>query len=109
MTRGSGDARYLVRLTVPRRGGWRAWGAVRGTFEHRLTEQASDVVLAPRIDRELRCGRDYVRVAVVATVVAGNVAEALDRAWWAFSEATGDDRAGWDMTAAAAEIQPADT
>jgi len=43
-------ARYLVRLTVPRLGGWRAWGAVSGTFEHRLAEQGSDVVLVPRMD-----------------------------------------------------------
>jgi hypothetical protein len=77
MTRGSGGALYLVRLTVPRRGGWCAWGAVRGTFEHRLAEQTSDVVLAPRIDRELRRGRDYVRVVVVATVVADDLARRL--------------------------------
>jgi len=107
MTRGSGGARYLVRLTVPRRGGWRAWGAVRGTFEHRLAGQGNDVVLAPRIDRELRRGRDYVRVVIVATVVADDVAEALDLAWWAFREAAGDDLAGWDAAAASAEVQPA--
>ena len=77
-------ARYLVRLTVPRRGGWRSWRAVSGTFEHRLAEQGSDVVLTPRIDRELRGhGRDHVRVVVVAAVVADDVAEALDLAWWA--------------------------
>ena len=99
---------YLVRLTVPRRGGWRAWGAVRGTFEHRLAEQGNDVVLAPRIDQELRHGREYVRVVVVATVAADDVAEALDLAWWAFREAAGDDLAGWDMAAVSAEVQPAD-
>jgi len=97
-----------VRLTVPRRGGRRAWGAVSGTFEHRLAGQGSDVVLAPRIDRELRRGRDYVRVVVVATVIADDVAEALDLAWWAFREAAGDDLAGWDMAAVSAEVQPAD-
>ena len=96
-----------MRLTVPRRGGWRAWGAVRGTFEHRLAGQGNDVVLAPRIDRELRRGRDYVRVVIVATVVADDVAEALDLAWWAFREAAGDDLAGWDAAAASAEVQPA--
>jgi hypothetical protein len=56
MTWGSGGARYVVRLTVLRRGGWRAWRAVSGTFEHRLAEPGSDVVLAPLIDRELRRG-----------------------------------------------------
>jgi len=25
--------RYSVRLSVPRNGGWRAWGAVSGDFE----------------------------------------------------------------------------
>jgi hypothetical protein len=81
-------ARCLVRLTVPRRGGWRSWRAVSGTFEHRLAEQGSDVVLTPRIDRELRGrGRDYIRVLVVAAVVADDVAEALGLAWWAFKEA----------------------
>ena len=108
MTWGSGGERYLVRLTVPRRGGWRAWAAVRGTFERRLAGQGSDVVLAPRIDRELRRGGDYVRVVVVATVVADDVAEALDLALWAFREAAGDDLAGWDTAAASAEVQPAD-
>jgi hypothetical protein len=98
----------VVRLTVPRLGGRRAWGAVSGTFAHRLAEQGSDVVLAPRIDRELRRGPDYVRVVVVATVVADDVAEALDLAWRAFREAAGDDLAGWDMAAASAGVQPAD-
>ena len=74
MTWPRGGARYLVRLTVPRRGGWRAWRAVSGTFERRLAGQGSDVVLAPRIDRELRRGRNYLRVVVVATVVADDVA-----------------------------------
>jgi len=47
-------------------------------------------------------------VVVVATVIADDVAEALDLAWWAFREAAGDDLAGWDMAAASAEVQPAD-
>jgi hypothetical protein len=42
------------------------------------------------------------------TVVADDVAEALDLAVWAFREAAADDLAGWDMSAALAEVQPAD-
>ena len=38
----------------------------------------------------------------MATVVADDVAEALDLAWWVFREAAGDDLAGWDMAAASA-------
>ena len=30
-----------MRLSVPRSGGWRAWGAIRGEFERRLAEQES--------------------------------------------------------------------
>ena len=108
MTWGSGGARYLVRLTVPRRGGWRAWGAVHGIFERRLAGQGSDVVLVPRIDWELRRGRDYVRVVIMATVVADDVSEAPDLAWWAFREAAGGDFAGWDTAAASAEVHPVD-
>ena len=44
----------------------------------------------------------------MATVVADDVAEALDLAWWVFREAAGDDLAGWDMAAASAGLQPAD-
>jgi hypothetical protein len=30
---------YRVRLSVPRRGNWRAWGTVGAEFERRLGEQ----------------------------------------------------------------------
>ncbi len=35
-TAGRWKTRYAVPLTVPRRGGWRAWGAVRADFERAL-------------------------------------------------------------------------
>jgi hypothetical protein len=99
------DTRYLVRLSVPRIGGWRAWGAVRGGFERRLTEQGSAAVAA-RVDSEVRRGRDYVRVVILMTVDAADVAEALDTAWQAFRKAAGDDLEGWDTAAASAEVKP---
>jgi hypothetical protein len=71
------DTRYLARLSVPRAGGWRAWGTVRGEFGRQLAEQESAAV-ALHMDSEIRRGRDYVRVVIVATVDAANVAEALD-------------------------------
>ena len=33
--------RYLVRLSVPRAGGWRAWGTTRNEFGRQLAEQES--------------------------------------------------------------------
>jgi hypothetical protein len=72
--------RYLVRLSVPRRSGWRAWLPVSGDFERRLAEQESPVVIAQRVDAETRRGADYVRVTVIATIAAADVAEALTAA-----------------------------
>ena len=97
---------FSVTLSVPRRSGWRAWGAVRGDFERRLAAQESPAVIAPQIDREIRKGRDYVRVVIVATVDVADVAEALDLAWCAFRKAAGDDLAGWDLAGASAEVGP---
>ena len=97
--------RYLVRLSVPRAGGWRAWGTVRDEFGRQLAEQESAAV-ALHMDSEVRRGRDYVRVIVLATVDADDVAEALDLAWWAFRKAAGEDLAGWDLAAAEAEVRP---
>jgi hypothetical protein len=77
-----------------------AWGSVSDNFERRLAEQESSAVIAPRIDRETRRGRDYVRAVIVVTVDAADVAEALDLAWWVFRKATGDDLAGWDLASA---------
>ena len=97
--------RYLVRLSVPRVGGWRAWGTTRDEFGHQLAGQESAAIVL-HVDSEIRRGRDYVRVIVLATVDADDVAEALDLAWWAFRKAAGEDLAGWDLAAAEAEVRP---
>jgi hypothetical protein len=101
-------ARYTVRLSVPRIGGWHAWGAVSGEFERRLAGQASRTVTSARLESESRRGRDYVRVTVSMTVEAADVAQAMAAAWRVFRKAAGDDIAGWDMPGAAAEIRPAE-
>jgi hypothetical protein len=98
--------RYSVRLSVPRRGGWRAWGAASGNFERRLAEQESAAIIAPHIEDETRRGRDYVRVTVVMTIGAPDIAQALTPAWWVFRRAAGSDAAGWDMASATAEVRP---
>ena len=46
--------RYAVRLTVPRRGGWRAWGAVRADFERALADPADPAIATAEIASELR-------------------------------------------------------
>ncbi len=103
---GGSSLHYSVRLSVPRNGTRRAWEAVRGEFERRLAEQEGGAVLSARVDSEIRRGRDYVRVVLAVSVDAGDVAEALDAAWRAFRKAAGDDAAGWDMSAAMAEVRP---
>ncbi len=95
-----------MRLTVPRRGGWRTWGAVRGDFEGALAGAADPAIASAEIASELRRGADYVRVSLAFTVVTTDVADALAIAWGAFRGAARDDLAGWEVTAAAAEVQP---
>ena len=95
-----------MRLTVPRRGGWRAWGAVRADFERALADPADPAIAAAEIASELRRGADYVRVTVALIVVTTDVADALAVAWDAFRSAARDDLTGWEVTAAAAEVQP---
>jgi hypothetical protein len=74
-----------VRLSVPRNGGVRTWGAVSGEFDRRLGEQESSAVIAAhRVS--VQEGRDYVRVTVALTVAAPDMAEALDQAWWGIPE-----------------------
>ena len=98
--------RYRVQLTVPRRGGWRAWGSVRGGFERALADPPDSAIAVAEIASEHRGGADYVRVTVVMAVDARDVADALAIAWDAFTGAAADDLDGWDVTAAAAEVQP---
>ena len=95
-----------MRLTVPRRGGWRAWGRVRADFERGLADPADPAIASAQIASELRSGADYVRVIVAVTVAAADVADALAIAWEAFRGAAGDDLTGWEVAAAAAEVQP---
>ena len=98
--------RYQVQLGVPRAGGMLAWGTAAGDFGRRLAGQESSVITAPRVDREVRRGRDFVRVVIVMAVEAGDLAEALTLALRVFTEAAGDDAAGWDRAAASAEVRP---
>ena len=105
-TASRGKTRYAVRLTVPRRGGWRAWGAVRADFERALADAVDPAIVSAEIASELRRGVDYVRVSVVVIVDTTDVADALTIAWDAFCSAVGDDVSGWEVAAAAAQVQP---
>ena len=105
-TAARGTTRYRVQLTVPRRGGWRAWGSMRGGFERALADPPSPAVASAEIASEHRRGADYVRVRIAMTVDACDVADALGTAWDAFTAAAAGDLTGWDITAAAAEVQP---
>ena len=53
---GPGATSWAVRLSVARRGGWRAWLAVSGDFERDLAGQESDSVLTPHVEAESRRG-----------------------------------------------------
>jgi hypothetical protein len=98
--------RYSVRLTVPRRAGWRAWGAVRADFERALADPADPAVTQAEVASELRRGADYVRVVIALAVLGADVADALAVAWQAFRDAAGEDLPGWEVPAAAAEVRP---
>jgi len=98
--------RYRVRISVPRRGGWRAWGASRGDFEQHLAAQESPALAALQIESEIRRGRDYVRVTVSALADASDAVQALTAAWDAFRQAADGEDAGWDLAAASVEIRP---
>ena len=65
-----------MRLTVPQRGGWRAWGAVRADFERALAAPADPAIATAEIASELRRGAGYVRVTLAFTVLSTGVAGA---------------------------------
>jgi hypothetical protein len=100
------NIRYTVRLTVPRNGGWRAWGAVRSEFERRLAAQDSEAIAGAHVESETRRGKDFVSLNIALTVSTPDVAQALTTAWRVFRTAAGDDLLGWDTARAAAEIRP---
>ena len=95
-----------MRLTVPRRGGWRAWGTVRADFERALADPIDPAIASAEIASELRRGADYVRVTIAFIVAAADVADVLAIAWDAFRSAARDDTADWEVTATAAQVQP---
>jgi hypothetical protein len=76
-----------VQLTVPRRGGRRAWGSVRAGFERALADPPDPAIATAEIASEHRRGADSVRVTVVVTVDARDVADALAIARDAFTGA----------------------
>ena len=82
---------------MTRRGGWRAWGPVRGGSERALPDPPALAIAAAQIASEHRRGADSVRVTVAVTVDARDVADALATAWDAFTGAAADDLNGWDV------------
>jgi hypothetical protein len=99
--------RYKVRIEIPRLSGTRGWNAAATAFEQGLAEHASLLVTERQIELVTRQGRDYARV--LATVEAGNVAEAAVVAWAVLQQAMAEDADGWDTAGASAEIRPAQT
>ena len=81
-------------------------GGVRADFERALADPADPAIASAEIASELRRGADYVRVAIALAVVTTDVADALTIAWDAFHTAARDDLAGWEVAAAAAQVQP---
>jgi hypothetical protein len=56
-TASKNKTRYAVRLTVPRRSGWRAWAAVRPDFERALADPGDPAIASAEITSGLRRGR----------------------------------------------------
>jgi hypothetical protein len=91
-TASRGTTRYRVRLDVPRRSGWRAWGTARASFERALADPVDPAITEAEIAFEHRRGVDYVRVTVAVAVTAADLADALAIAWDTFCDAAADDR-----------------
>ena len=96
--------RYLVRLSVPRAGGWRAWGTTRGEFGRQLAGQESAAIALHVTARSAAAATISGRHR--GQVDTDDAAEALDLTWWAFRKAAGEDLAGWDLADAEAEVRP---
>jgi hypothetical protein len=71
-----------------------------------LADPVDPAIASAQIGSELRRGADYVRVIFAFTVAATVVADALAIAWDAFRGAARDDLVGWEVAAAAAQVQP---
>jgi len=97
--------RYLVRLSVPRAGGWRAWGTTRGEFGRQLAGQESAAIALHVTARSAAAATISGRHR--GQVDTDDAAEALDLTWWAFRKAAGEDLAGWALADAEAEVRPA--
>jgi hypothetical protein len=90
-----GTARTSNTLTVP----------AQEHFLRQARPAAPDADEKTGLNKKARARADYVRVTVALTVAAADVAEALAIAWDAFRGAARDDLTGWEVTAAAAEVQ----
>ncbi len=91
---------FGVRLAIPRTGGWREWGAAAVAFGRRLEGQDSAIVTGPRVESEMRRGRDDVKVAMSVTVDASGIAQAAVVAWSIVQQAAAADVPAWDMAGA---------
>jgi hypothetical protein len=81
-------------------------GRVRADFERALAGAAGPAIVSAEIVSELRRGADYVQVTVVLTIVTTDVATALAIEWDSFRSSARDDITGWEVAAAAAQVQP---
>ncbi len=57
-------SRLAGSCSAQRRGGWRAWGAVRADFERALADPADPAVASAEIASDFRRGAGYVRVTL---------------------------------------------
>jgi hypothetical protein len=97
--------RYAVRLTVPRRGGWRAWGTVRADFEGALADPA-DPADPAIVAAQVAPGRGLRPGDRCAHRPDRRRSRRAHHARDAFCTAARDDLTGWELAAAAAQVQP---